>query len=161
VGMMCRTEIAQCDVRFTLEPLVKRERNVRLADTRLPHKHHASAFLLRGVSPPPQQQFCFLLTPEQRWQLGLVHRLEAALHAACPHALQTRSRPPPAFRGGRAGTAETEGPSREPMRRRADKYCPWLRTRLQARGEVRRPADNRLFRRGFVNQKLAHNDGSR
>src|SRR5207302_8496984 len=32
VGMMRRTKIAQCDVRFTLEPVVKRERNVRLAN---------------------------------------------------------------------------------------------------------------------------------
>src|SRR6516165_2662868 len=159
--MMCRTEIAQCDVRFTLEPIVKRERNVRLADTRLPHKHYASAFLLRGVSPPPQQQFCFLLTPEQRRQLGLVHRLEAALHAACSQHLPNRYRLRPAFQRERAEIAVIEVPSSESSCARADQHCPWLRKRLQARGEVRRLADDRLFRRSLIDQKLGHDDGAR
>jgi hypothetical protein len=42
-------------MRFALQPLFKRERNVRLADTRFPRKHHHSAFFLRRVLPPPQQ----------------------------------------------------------------------------------------------------------
>src|SRR5215471_17366055 len=54
VRMVRRAEIPQCDVRFALEPLFKSERNVRLADTRLPRKHHHSAFLLRRVLPPAQ-----------------------------------------------------------------------------------------------------------
>src|SRR5262249_19549939 len=81
IGMMLRTEIAQCDVRFTLDPVVKRERNVRLANARLPGKHHHSAFPLRDLSPPGQQQLDLLFTTKQRRQLGLVHPLEAAHHA--------------------------------------------------------------------------------
>src|SRR5215467_14557707 len=156
--MMRRAEITQCDVRLTLEPLAKRERDVRLADTWLPRQEHHPTFPLRGVSPPAQQQLDLLFTPEQRGQLGLVHRLEAALHAACPQHLPNRYRLRPAFQRERAEIAVIEVPSREPTRLRADQHCPWLRNRLQARGEVRRLADNRLFRRGFINQKLAHND---
>src|SRR6266508_277039 len=118
VGMMRGAEIAQCDVRFTLEPLVKRERNVRLADTRLPRKHHHPAFLLRGVSPPTQQQLCLLFTPEQRRQLGLVHRLEAALHAARPQHLPNLERLRPAFQRERAEIAVIEVPPSEPARAR-------------------------------------------
>src|SRR5262249_36934610 len=161
VGMMRRAEITQCDVRLTLEPLAKRERNVRLADTWLPRKHHHSAFLLRRVSPPAQQQLDLLFTPEQRRQLGLVHRLEAALHAACPQHLPHLYRLRPAFQRERAATAVIEVPSREPTRLRADQHCPWLRDRLQARGEVRRLAGDRLFRRDFIDQQLAYNDGAR
>src|SRR5262245_1000201 len=100
--MMRRAEIAQSDVRFTLEPLVKRERNVRLADARLACKHHYSPFLLRGVSPSAQQQFYLFFTPEQRRQLGLVHRLEATLHAARPEHLPNRYRLHPPFQHERA-----------------------------------------------------------
>ena len=50
--MMCRTEIAQRDVRLALEPLAKRERDVRLADAWLPRKEHHPTFTLRGESPP-------------------------------------------------------------------------------------------------------------
>src|SRR6266545_7894906 len=92
VGMMRRTKITQCDVRFTLKPIVKRQRNVRLANTRLPRKHHHSAFALRDMSPPGQQQLDFLFTPKQRRQLGLVHRLEAARHAARSQQLPSRHR---------------------------------------------------------------------
>jgi len=38
-------------VGFTLEPLFKRERNVRFADTRLPGKHYNAAFALRSIMP--------------------------------------------------------------------------------------------------------------
>src|SRR5262249_26224236 len=147
VGMMCRTEIAQRDVRFTLEPLAKRERDVRLADAWLPRKQHHPAFPLRGVPPPAQQQVGLLFTPEQRWQLGLVHRLEAALHAARPQHLPNRYRLRPSFERERAEIAVIEVPPCEPARLRANQRCPRLRQRLQARGEVRRLAADRLLRR--------------
>src|SRR5499433_252261 len=138
--MMRRAEITQCDVRLTLEPLAKRERNVRLADTWLPRKEHHPTFTLRGVSPPAQQQLDLLFTPEQRRQLGLVHRLETALHAARPQHLPNRYRLRPALQRERAEIAVIEVSSRESSRARADQHCPWLRKRLQARGEVRRVA---------------------
>src|SRR6516162_3951457 len=120
VGMMRRAEIAQCDVRFTLEPLFNRERNVRFADTRLPRKHHHSAFLLGRVSPPAQQQLDLLFTPEQRRQLGLVHRLEAALHAARSQHLPNLYRLRPSFQRERAEIAVIEVPPCELARLRAD-----------------------------------------
>src|SRR6266581_3147052 len=82
VCVMRRAEIAQRDVRFTPEPLVERQCYMRFADPRLPRKHHDSAFLLRGASPPAQQQLYLFFTPKQRRQPGRVHRLESALHAA-------------------------------------------------------------------------------
>src|SRR5262249_49276043 len=54
VGVMCRAEITQRDVRSTLEPLAEREPNVRLADTRLAGKHDHATFALRSLSPPAQ-----------------------------------------------------------------------------------------------------------
>src|SRR5262249_61355172 len=88
--MVRRAEIAQRGVWFSLELLVKRPCNVRLADTRLSHKHHYSAFLLCGVSPPAEQQIYLFFTPEQRRELGLVHFLETAFPRAHP--------PPPPHR---------------------------------------------------------------
>src|SRR5262249_12054055 len=161
VGMMRRAEIPQCDVRLALEPLFKRERDVRLAYTRLARKHGDSTFALRSVSPPAQQQLDLLFTPEQRGQLRLVHRLEAARHAGGSQHLPNRYWLRPAFQRDRAEIAIIEVPRREPARLRADQHCSWLSQRLEARREVRRLADDRLFRRGFVDQYLAHNDRAR
>ncbi len=158
--MMCRTEITQRDVRFTLEPLAKRKRDVRLADTRLPGKHHHSAFSLRGVPPSAQQQLYLLFAPEQRRQLGLVPRLEAALHAARPQHLPDRYPLRPAFQRDRAEIAVIEVPPSEPAGARADQHRPRLRQRLQTRGEVRRLTDDGLLRRGFVNEEFGHNDST-
>src|SRR5262249_42332371 len=58
--MMRRAEIPQCDVRLALEPLFKRERDVRLAYTRLAREHDDSTFALRSVLPPAQQQLDLL-----------------------------------------------------------------------------------------------------
>src|SRR5262249_1588949 len=153
VGMMRRAEIAQCDVRFALELLFKRERNVRLADTRLPRKRHHSAFLLRRVSPPAPQQLDLLFPPEQRRQLGPVHRLEAAPHAARPQHLPNLYRLRPALQRDRADIAVIEVPASELARPRADQHCSWLRQRLQARREVRRLTNDGLFRCSFINEK--------
>src|SRR5262249_38582124 len=130
VGMMCRTEIAQRDVRFTLEPLAKRERDVRLADAWLPRKQHHPAFPLRGLPPPAQQQLALRFTPERGWQLGLVHRLEAALHAARAQHLPNLHRLRPAFQRERAEIAVIEVPPCELARLRADQHRPRLRQRL-------------------------------
>src|SRR5262249_54354824 len=51
ITMMRRAKIAQSDMRFTLEPLIKRECNVRLANPRLPCKHYYPAALLHELSP--------------------------------------------------------------------------------------------------------------
>ena len=95
VGVMRRAEIAQRDVRFAPSLLVERERDVRLADARLARQHHHAAFPLRGMPPSAQQQFDLLFTPEQRRQLGLVHRLEAALpRRSLPAPAKPVSAPP-------------------------------------------------------------------
>src|SRR6516164_3868713 len=120
VGMVRRAEIAQRDVWFSLELLVKRPRNVRLADTRLSQKHHYSAFLLFGVSPPAEQQIYLFFTPEQRRQLGVVHCLETAFHAAYPHYLPDCHRLRPAFRRERADIAIIEVAPGEPARVRTN-----------------------------------------
>src|SRR5262245_34325245 len=54
VGMVGRAEISQCNVRLTVQPLIKRARNVRLADTRLPGQHHNPALSQSDMSPPAQ-----------------------------------------------------------------------------------------------------------
>src|SRR5262249_43667660 len=152
VGMMRRAEVPQCDVRLVLEPLFKRERDVRLAYTRLARKHDDSTFALRSVSPPAQQQLDLLFTPEQRRRLRLVHRLEAARHARRSQHLPNRYSLPPAFQRDRAESAKTEGPRREPTRLRADQHCSRLSQRLEARREVWRLADDRPFLWDFIYQ---------
>src|SRR5262245_26019495 len=159
--MMGRTEIAQRDVRLILDPLAQRERNVRLADPWLTRQEHHPTFTLRGVSPPAQQQLDLLFTPEQRRQLGLVHRLEAALHAARPQHLPNLYRLRPSFQRERAEIAVIEVSAREPARARANQHYPWLRQRLQSRREVRRLTNDGLLRRGFIDQELAHDDSAR
>src|SRR5262249_16045119 len=119
VGMVRRAEIAQRGVWFSLELLVKRPRKVRLADTRLSHRHHYSPFLLCGVSPPAEQQIYLFFTPEQRRQLG-VHCLETAFHAAHPHHLPDCHRLRPAFRRERADIAIIEVAPGEPARGRTN-----------------------------------------
>src|SRR5262245_41938618 len=69
VGMVRRAEIAQCDVRFTVQPLIKCARNVRLADTRLPGQQHNPALSQSGKSPPAQQQLYLLFASVQRRRL--------------------------------------------------------------------------------------------
>jgi hypothetical protein len=147
-------------VRLALQLLAERQRDVRLADPRLARQHDHSTFALRGVSPTPQQQLAFLVTPEQLRQLGLVHRLEAARHAARPQHLPNGYRLGPAFERNGAQIAVIEMPARELARLRADQHCPRLRQRLQARGEIGRLADHRLFRRGVIDHELGHDDGA-
>src|SRR5262249_3785854 len=127
VRMMRRAEIAQCDVRLALEPLAQRQRNVRLADTWLPHKHAHSTVALRTVSPPAQQQLDLLFPAEQRRQLGLVHRLEPALNAARPKHLPNLHRPRPTFQRQTTEIAVIEELASDPSRARADQHCPRLR----------------------------------
>ena len=156
VGVMRRAEVAQRDVRFGLEPLLKRQRNVRLADTRLSGQHHHAAFALPGVLPAAQQQLDFLVTPEQRRQSGFVLRFKAALHFARPQDLPGRYRFRPAFERDRAEIAVFEMPSGEPARTRGDHHRTRLGERLQARSQVRRLANDRLLlRRAFADQ-IAH-----
>src|SRR6516162_9764521 len=60
--MMRRAEIAQRNVWFTLQPLIKRQCNVRLADTRLARKKHHPTFFPCGLAPSAQQQIYLFLT---------------------------------------------------------------------------------------------------
>ena len=79
--------MAQRDVWFGLEPLFKRQGNVRLTDTRLSSEHHHAAFTTLGMLPSTQQQLELLVTPDERCQSGLVLRLEAAFHSGCSQDL--------------------------------------------------------------------------
>src|SRR5262249_57449049 len=118
---------------FTLEPLVKRERNMRLADTRLPGEHHHPAFALRDLFPPSQQELYLLFASEQRRQLGLVHCFEAALHATRPQHLRNRYRLRPTFQRERAEIKVVEMPPTESACTRANQHGPPLPHSLQPR----------------------------
>src|SRR5262249_27236830 len=56
VGVMRRAVVAQPDMWFGLQPLLKRKRNVRLADARLSGQHHDTTFALRGFVPATQRK---------------------------------------------------------------------------------------------------------
>src|SRR6202011_1950695 len=64
VSVVRRAEMAHRDVWFGLEPLFKRQGNVRLTDTRLSGEHHHAAFALRGMLPATQQQLDLLAAPD-------------------------------------------------------------------------------------------------
>src|SRR6516225_8787674 len=128
---MWRAEIAKRSVWLALELLLKRKRNVRFADARLAGKQHHATFSLRGVPPPAQQQLYFLFTTNQRRQLGLVHRLETALHVSCANHLPNRYHLGPAFQCNRTEIAIVEMPSSQPARSRTDQNRAWLREGLQ------------------------------
>src|SRR5712664_3153369 len=51
VGVVRRAELAHGDVGFGLDPLLKRQGDVRLTDTRLPGQHHSAAFTMRATLP--------------------------------------------------------------------------------------------------------------
>src|SRR5262245_13091184 len=123
---MRRAEITQCDVRFTVQPLIKRTRNVRLANTCLASQHHHTALTQGGVTPPPQQQLDLLFSSVQRRQFASVHYLRAALHTARPHYLPNRHRLHPTFQRTGAEIAVTEKLSYETMRALADQHHPGL-----------------------------------
>ena len=55
--------MAQRDVGFGLEPLFKRQGNVRLTDTRLSGEHHHAALTMLGMLPSTKQQLDLLVTP--------------------------------------------------------------------------------------------------
>src|SRR5580704_12440652 len=122
VGMVRRAEMAQRDVGLGLEPLFKRQGNVRLTDTRLSGEHHRATFTPLGMLPSTQQQLELLVTPDERCQSGLVLRLKAAFHSACPQHLPRGYRFRPSFKGDRAEIAEVEMPIGEPVRTLGDQH---------------------------------------
>ena len=89
-----------------------------------------------------------------------MHRLESARHPGRSQRLPNCYRLGPSFQRERAEVAVIEVSPCEAARLRADQHRPWFRQRLQARGEIRRLADDRLFRRGFTDQQLAYNHGA-
>src|SRR5262245_53942372 len=84
--------------------------------------------------------------------------LEAALYAARSHHLPERSWCRPPFQREGAHLAINNVSPSEPVRARTNQYCPGLSQSLQACREVRRLADDSLFRRNFIDQQLTYND---
>src|SRR5258708_6812154 len=82
VSVVCRAELAQRDVWFGLDPLFKRQSNVRLTDTRLSSQQHNAAFAPRRILPATQQQLDLLVTPHYRFQSALVLRLQPSFPPA-------------------------------------------------------------------------------
>ena len=64
VGVVRRAELAHRDVGLGLDPLFKRQGDVRLADTRLSGQYHNAAFTMRATLPATQQQLDLLVTPD-------------------------------------------------------------------------------------------------
>ena len=139
-----------------MEPLVKRQGNVRLADTRLAGEHHRATFATPGVMPATQQHLDFLVTPNWRRQSGLVLCLETAFHFGRPQNLPGWYWLRPSFKCDRAEIAAFEMPIREPVRTLGNQHGTGIGERLQARSQVRRLANDRLLlSRAFAGQ-IAH-----
>ena len=156
VGVMRRAVVAQPDMWFGLQPLLKRKRNVRLADARLSGQHHDTTFALRGIAPAAREHLDFVVAPEQRRQSGGVLRFKAACHFARAHDLPSRRRFGPAFERDWAEIAVFEESPGDSAGTRGDHHCTRLGGRLQARREVRRFADDRLFLSGAFADQIAH-----
>ena len=156
VGVMRRAVVAQPDMWFGLQPLLKRKRNVRLADARLSGQHHDTTFALRGIAPAAREHLDFVVAPEQRRQSGGVLRFKAACHFARAHDLPSRRRFGPAFERDWAEIAVFEESPGDSAGTRGDHHRTRLGGRLQARREVRRFADDRLFPSGAFADQIAH-----
>ena len=153
---MRRAELAHRDVRFGLEPLVKRQGNVRLTDTGLSGEHHRATFATPGVLPATQQHLDFLVTPNWRRQSGFVLCLETAFHFGCSQDLPGWYWLRPSFKRDRAEIAVFEMPISEPVRTLGNQHGTGIGERLQARSQVRRLANDRpLLSRAFAGQ-IAH-----
>jgi hypothetical protein len=134
VGVMRRTVLAHRDVRFVLEPRVKRERNVRLADTGLAGEHHRATLAKPGLMPAPQQHLDFLVAPDRRRQPGLVLRFETAFHFGRRQHLPGWYRLRPSLEHDGSETPAFEMPVGEPVRTLGNQHGPGIGERLQARG---------------------------
>src|SRR6516164_24403 len=156
---MRRAEVAQRDVRFILQPLVKRHRNVRLTIPGSPvrtttrpsswmaSRHRRSS---RSISSSRPNSGCSLLAciASKRLSTPLI-----------PNTCEADILRKP-FQGKLTEFAIIEIPSTELARARANQHRPWLRQCLQTRREVRRFTDDGLFRRDLVDEQLAHNHGA-
>src|SRR4051812_24300907 len=152
---MRRTELAHRNVRFGLglEPFVKRQSNVRLADTGLSGEHHRTTFATAGVLPATQQHLDFLVTTYGRRQSGFVLCLETAFHFGRSQDLPGRYWLRPSFKHDRTEIPAFEMPISEPVRTLGNQYGTRIGERLQARRQVRRLANDRsLLSRAFAGQ---------
>ena len=161
--MMRRAEITHRDVGLGFsEPLLEREGNVRLSDTRLSGQQHEAALTARGLVPATQQQINFLVSTDRWCHPGLVLRFKAAFHAARPQRLPSRLRLRPSLEHGRTDIPVFEMPLGQPARLVTDQHSTGHGERLQARGQVRRLADDRLFLGGaFAGQIADHHHSGR
>src|ERR1700737_1804392 len=108
------------------------------------------------MPPATQQQLDLLVTPDQGCQSGLVLRLEAAFHSACPQHLPGWYWVRPSFKRDRAEIAVFEMPIGEPVRTLGDQHRTRLREHPQASSQVRCLTNDRLLLSSAFAGQIAH-----
>jgi hypothetical protein len=111
-----RAELPHPDVRLGGESLIKRQGNMRLADTGLTGEHHRATFATPGVLPATEQHLDFLVAPNWWRQSGFVLCLETAIHFGRSQDLPGWYWLRPSLKLDRTDIAEFEVPISEPVR---------------------------------------------
>src|SRR5262249_51845499 len=93
VGVLRRTEIAQCPVRFGRNALQQRRSQARLADTRLSGKQHHLSLAVFCLGPSPQQDFEFFFSPDKLGHAAWMQGLEAAFDRSWSQRRPSARRP--------------------------------------------------------------------
>jgi hypothetical protein len=70
VLVVWRAEVAQSDVRLIAQPLLERNAQARLSNTRLALEQHDPPFTLPSLCPAPEQQLDLPLTSDERSEVG-------------------------------------------------------------------------------------------
>ena len=143
---------------LAVEFVFQRRGQPGFADARFAAKQHHAAFAVLDLRPAPPQQLHFLLAADQRRETCRPQRLEPAGNRALAQHSPGADRLLETLQRGRCDGFVVETIAGEPPCRCVDHDRIRRRRRLQARGEVRRFADDvALLRLAGADQLTDHN----
>ena len=145
--MMRQAEIAHAGRVLGFDLFEQRRDQPRLADAGLARQQHDAAVIVFGLRPAARQQIELLAAADQRHLVGCAQLLEAALHALLAQHPPGGDRPVEALERARIDRLVFEQVAGEPPRAGRDQDRVGRGGRLQARGQVRRLADDVAFLR--------------
>ena len=146
--------VAEADPVLGAQPLAQGEDDPRLADAGLAREQHDLALAGPGEPPAVEEQRQLLVAADERGRAGAVERLEPAFRRPLAGHAEAAHGRGKALDLGRAEVGELEEGAEQPPRRLGDDNRAGLGELLQAGGEVRRLADDRLL----LGRALARSD---
>jgi hypothetical protein len=159
---VCRCEkIAQARVLHRREAFEQGDCQSGLADPGFARYKHDLAFAVLGPRPPPQQQFKFFFTPDQLDQPACVQRVEAALDRGRSQRHPGPHRTGDALQALRAKILKLKEVADELSGAFGNHDLVGLGNALQACGNVRRLANDRLLPGRIRSEQVANDDQPR